>query len=368
MKRSIAYAIAVAFVFFVAIPFAIRRLHPAVQSQHWPSGINLTTFTSLDPIDAHTHISQTSFAFTGMLERLHVHVLDILYVDNNDPFHSSLERQKEDAQNFLASSAERAQLCTTFDPFQVNDANFAKTAIGGLNEDFERGAVAAKVWKNIGMEILSAGQYLMPDDPLLQPIYRDIAEQDKTLIIHAADPDIAWTAGASDRHYYANNPQWDMFKKPGAPEKKTILAARDHLVAMNPGLRVIGAHFGSMEDDLDDLAIRLDLYPNFAVDTAARIMSLGRQPREKVRAFMIKYQDRILYGSDFHYHSGTAGMEAAHSWEVQYAIEWRYFSSDDVFEYEGLKVRGLNLPLPVLRKLYHDNAVKWIPGIVKSQH
>jgi predicted TIM-barrel fold metal-dependent hydrolase len=137
---------------------------------------------------------------------------------------------------------------------------------------------------------------------------------------------------------------------------------------MNPGLRVIGAHFGSMEDHLDDLANRLDLYPNFAVDTAARTISLVRQPREKVRAFMMKYQNRILYGSDFHYYPGTTGIEAAHACEAQYAMDWRYFSSDDVFEYRGLKVEGLNLPLPVLHKLYHDNAVQWIPGIVRSQH
>jgi len=26
-------------------------------------------------------------------------------------------------------------------------------------------------------------------------------------------------------------------------------------------------------------------------------------------------------------------------------------------------VKGLHHPLPVLRKLYHDNAVHWIPGL-----
>ena len=54
-------------------------------------------------------------------------------------------------------------------------------------------------------------------------------------------------------------------------------------------------------------------------------------------------------------------------WERQYLLDWRYaFSSDDMFDYHGHQVEGLNLPLPVLEKLYHDNALRWIPGIDAS--
>jgi hypothetical protein len=49
--------------------------------------------------------------------------------------------------------------------------------------------------------------------------------------------------------------------------------------------------------------------------------------------------------------------------DKELALDWRYFSTGDTFKYEGRMVKGLLLPLPVLRKLYHDNAVRWIPGI-----
>jgi len=58
---------------------------------------------------------------------------------------------------------------------------------------------------------------------------------------------------------------------------------------------------------------------------------------------------------------------ASQSWEQQYALDWRYFATDDLFNYRGQKIEGLNLPRSVLRKLYHDNAVRWIPGIDGSQ-
>ncbi len=333
----------------------------------WLSGARFAEFTSIEPIDTHTHVFQTGPAFLGMLERLHMHVLDILVVNDTNPYRSSTEPQKQDALKFVVSSMGHAQLCTTFNPFQFNNANFPKEAIDALNQDFARGAVAVKIWKNVGMELKNAsGQYVMPDDPLFEPIYEDIAAHHKTLIAHLAEPDAAW--GSQDptapyAEYYKANPEWDMTKRPGAPPKKAILQARDHFLAMNPDLRVVGAHLGSMEDHLDQIDTCLRLYPNFAVDTAARVLSLIIQPRDKVQAFILKYQDRILYGTDLGFYPGRSDKAASQEWEKQYALDWRYFATDDTFEYDGHKVEGLNLPHSVLKKLYHDNAVHWIPGI-----
>jgi hypothetical protein len=33
----------------------------------------------------------------------------------------------------------------------------------------------------------------------------------------------------------------------------------------------------------------------------------------------------------------------------------------------GQHVQGLALPAGVLHKLYHDNALHWIPGVISSQ-
>jgi predicted TIM-barrel fold metal-dependent hydrolase len=62
-----------------------------------------------------------------------------------------------------------------------------------------------------------------------------------------------------------------MYLHPERPSKESILAARDHMVQHHPKLRVVGAHLGSMEDDVNEIAKRFDAYPNVAVDTAARV-------------------------------------------------------------------------------------------------
>lgn len=327
----------------------------------------LTEFSSLEPIDVHTHIYRVSPDFSAMLDRLHTRVLDILYVDDTDPYLRSLPTERSDAFGFVNSASGHARLCTTFDPFAVKDASSAKQAVAALNQDFAHGAVAAKMWKNVGMEILDqSGKFVLPDDPRFEEIYRDLASQHKTLIIHAGDPDEAWgmqSPWGFVSKYYDSNPQWNMALKPGAPKRKDILDAVDRVLVRHPDLHVIGAHFGSLEDHLDELAPRLDRYPNFAVDTAARVRRLVFQPNDKVRSFILKYQDRILYGTDLHVFPGKPEEAAPFLWERQYALDWRYFATNDNFEYQGHKTQGLQLPREVLKKIYHDNAVRWIPGL-----
>jgi len=99
---------------------------------------------------------------------------------------------------------------------------------------------------------------------------------------------------------------WHKPRPATAPKHGQPNRARDHMLEENPQLRVVGAHLGSLETSLDELGKRLDRYPNFAVDVAARTVYLTMQPREKVRQFLITYQDRILYGTDVGCTAGRA--------------------------------------------------------------
>lgn len=333
-----------------------------------PSNSGFDKLASLDPIDTHTHVAKGDAAFYAMLDRLHLHILDILLVDDHEAYRKAIEPQLSDALKVVHQSRGYAALCTSIDPFKFNQPDFAASAIRDLDRDFSDGAVAVKIWKNIGMELKDRdGRYVLPDNPAFEPIFADIEQHNRTLIAHLAEPDTAWhppDPKALDYSYYQENPVWYMYNRPGAPTKQQILEARDHILRENPKLRLVGAHLGSMEDDLDGLAKRLDRYPNFAVDTAARVIHLVVMPTDKVRAFILKYQDRLVYATDLGVASNTNIQDAIKEWEDQYAEDWRFFATKDTFEYEGHKTQGVGLPEPVLRKLYHENAVRWFPGIV----
>ena len=48
------------------------------------STIDLTAFSALAPIDAHAHVFKNDPAFTEMLKRLNLHIMDVCVVDKHD--------------------------------------------------------------------------------------------------------------------------------------------------------------------------------------------------------------------------------------------------------------------------------------------
>ena len=227
--------------------------------------------------------------------------------------------------------------------------------------------MGVKIYKTIGMDLRGRdGKYVMPDNPAFAPILDAIAANGKTVYAHIAEPAGSWKAydpNDPDSGYYRDNPLWQMYGKPGRPAKATIIAARDRMIAQHPKLRIVGCHLGSNEEDVDQIAKRLDEFPNYVVDTAARVTHLALQPHDKVRAFMLKYQDRVLYATDDGTLPGDNLTARLNNWQADIERHYKYFATGEQVEFMGRKVRGLELPPAVLRKLFRTNAEKWVPGI-----
>jgi hypothetical protein len=79
------------------------------------------------------------------------------------------------------------------DPLDFDKPGFTQQWIKVLNETFEEGAVTVKIYKSIGMELKKRdGTYLMPDDPVFNPIWADIVEHNRTVFAHIAEPTPSW--------------------------------------------------------------------------------------------------------------------------------------------------------------------------------
>lgn len=307
-------------------------------------------------IDTHTHMHRSAPAVLATLRQANWRCLSICDSREVGDQPTVLDEMIRGTKLLHAESRGRIAWATTFDARRFETPGFADRVIADLQRDFKEDAVAVKIWKNIGLAIRSrSGEFLMPDSPVLKPVLQAIEKSGRTLISHLADPDVAWEPlGSAESGYYKNHPEWHMYGRPEVPSKRSILEARDRIVARHRGLRVIGCHLGSNEDDLAQLAKRLDAHPNFAVDVASRVRFLARMDRETVRQFLTKYQDRILYATDFVLGQGE-DEKAAKSLGAVHAREWSYFS--------GTGDNAVGLPEPVLRKLFRENAMRWIPGI-----
>ena len=150
---------------------------------------------------------------------------------------------------------------------------------------------------------------------------------------------------------------------PQFPKKETLLLQVEHLIKKHPKTKFIMAHLGMSADNLAYLSHMMDTYPNYYVDTASTLSEIGRQPYT-ARKFFIKYQDRILFGSD-----GGYGLDPKGLWSAErfYRTYFEFFeTSNEYFEYPiygtynqgNWRIYGIDLPNEVLEKIYRKNAEK----------
>jgi predicted TIM-barrel fold metal-dependent hydrolase len=168
----------------------------------------------------------------------------------------------------------------------------------------------------------------------------------------------------NDRTYFKNNPEYHMYLHPEYPSYEDQINARDRLLEKHPDMRFVGAHLGSLEWDVRELATRLEKFPNMAVDMAARIPHLQHQTRldrEKVRQFFIDYQDRIIYATDSGISENSNPENERKDLHNTWLNDWRYFVGDSTMTspYVNGEFQGLKLPKKVIDKIYRENAKKW---------
>lgn len=265
-------------------------------------------------------------------------------------------------------------LCASFDASRIEEPDFAEQVIAQLERDIADGARMVKVWKEVGMVIQDAGgHYIQIDDPRFKPIWDFLADAGIPVLAHIGEPRAAWLPldEASPHYsYYRDNPQYHAYRHPEVPAWEAIMAARDRWLAENPRLTVVGAHLGSMAYDVDEVARRLDAYPNLFVETAARFGDLALQPSGKVRGFFVAYQDRLLYGTDLGIGSPADTLARADSlrqrarMDRRFQLHWDYLTTSDSLEFSDYGMwyrahtRGLGLPAPVVEKFYYTNAAR----------
>src|SRR5262249_52046349 len=161
-------------------------------------------------------------------------------------------------------------------------------------------------------------------------------------------------------HELNQNPGWLFFGE-RFPKRQDLLDQLHRVIGKHPKTTFINTHFGNNAEDLASVGAKLDKYPNMYVDIDARISELGRQPYT-ARRFFLKYQDRIMFGTD------TRPKREA------YRVYYRFLETDDEYfdsspshHRQGFwNIYGIHLPREVLDKVYRKNAERVLYGLKPS--
>lgn len=241
---------------------------------------------------------------------------------------------------------------------ELDDEGWPEDQLKMIESAVEQGVRGLKVYKGLGLtDKDNQGRRIAVNDERLDPIWQKCGEMGIPVLIHSGEPAAFWEP--KDKY----NERWlELKQKPGRyrsleeyPPFEEIMAEQHEVFRKHPNTIFIDAHLGWFGNDLDRLGKLLDEFPNVYTEIGAVLAELGRQPRA-ARSWMIKYQDRVLFGKD------------TYKKEEYYTYFRVLETADEYFDYyrkrhAHWKMYGLDLPDSVLKKLYFKNALTVIPNL-----
>jgi hypothetical protein len=261
----------------------------------------------------------------------------------------------------------------------LGQPNFGQAMAQNLRSAIRQGARGLKIPKALGLMIrVPDGSLLRVDDTRLAPVFAAAGRMQIPVAIHVADPVAFWQPLSPNNERFEElrlNPDWSYSGKQ-VPSHKELMQQQRNLFAAHPQTKFVAVHIAGNAEDLEWVDQLLTDFPNVSIDVAARIPELGHHPWEIVRAFFVKHQDRILWGSDLGLSSRQIMLGAPLAWREGpedvyrfYQNTWRYFeTADRGFPHPtpiqgNWSIDGLNLPTTILQKLYRDNAIALLGSI-----
>jgi len=280
----------------------------------------------------------------------------------------------------------------TLDFDETSQPGYGARLAASLASARKAGARGLKISKALGLAVKGPdGKLLAVDDPGLDPVFEKAGELKMPVAIHVGDPQAFWQPPGPQNERFDEllaHPEWsfhDAWKRGDIPSWQKLFEAFLRRVARHPKTIFIGVHFGNAPEEPDLVKKALDKYTNLYIDTAARLPAIGRTDAnhnaQNMRAFFLAYQDRILFGTDIAFSRqgepvmfGSVGTDPPTEADAKQFFEstYRYFETADTDIPSPTPIQGkwhlsgVDLPLPVLEKIYFRNAEKLL-GLVRPQ-
>lgn len=185
------------------------------------------------------------------------------------------------------------------------------------------------------------------DDSRYDLMYKYAEDNKIPIVVHASGPEFLWDEGrlfAKDDFKF-----FDYYDE------------LDRMMSKFPKLKVTFAHFNFITGHIDMAAEFLDKWENVYYDlTPNQFMFLDFQKKpDEWKDFFIKYQDRIIYGTDIG--SNTKDLDGAEADSLVHMVRG-FFEEKEPYSELGYDFVPIPLDESILRKFYKENMMNFYEG------
>jgi predicted TIM-barrel fold metal-dependent hydrolase len=313
--------------------------------EHHPAAAKFST------IDMHSHAYRKDEA--GIREW--VKILDDNNIEKVIVYTYAYGEDFDKLYDLYTGISDKFELWCGFDMTKWDQPEFPECAVKELERCFAKGAKGVGELSDKGMgervsrKVREPGLHL--NDPKFDALFEKCGELGMPVNVHNGDP--IWMYEPIDGHNdgLMNAEEWKIdLSTPGILDLDGVVKAFEECVARHPNTTFIACHLINLNHDYARLGEVLDRHPNLWIDIAARHQETSATPRA-TKKFYEKYQDRILFGTD----NDPVRSMYADQWRILETEDEHFYLEDQSYHWP---MHGIGLSDEVLRKIYHDNAVR----------
>lgn len=192
--------------------------------------------------------------------------------------------------------------------------------------------------------------------PLCSPVYDKffayLEENNVPITMHVANPEDYWDiANAPAFAIQAGRVCDETY-----PTKAQLEEEVQGIMKKFPKLRMALAHFGFMSYDIEQAKRWLDEYENTRFDLTPggeQLLNMAKK-WDEWHEFFVKYQDRIIYGTDYYPFPKDENWETCFNRRPKFLRQ--FFETDTEHDYGNEHFKGVKLEEDIRSKIYGLNA------------
>ena len=199
---------------------------------------------------------------------------------------------------------------------------------------------------------------LLLNDAVFEPFWAYLEQVGCPILIHNAHPKYFWDEKRVGEYWKKRGCYYG--EGMGYPAFEEIVGAIFEVLDRHPNLKITLAHMGFLSEDYD-LAEKFMSYKNTMLDVTPGgeqfINFLNGNERKIWTDFIVKYSDRIKYGTDLYNFERTNDKDWKIAFHRRPDFIRQVFESDKQHDYCGDKFVGMKLPKKLRNKIYRENLI-----------